>query len=370
MNKDEAYMAQALTLARLGEGRTSPNPMVGAVLVKEGRIIGQGYHRRYGGLHAEREALAACTESPAGAELYVTLEPCCHTGRQPPCTEAVIRAGIRRVVIGSPDPNPLVSGQGAGQLRQAGIQVESGVLRRECDRLNRVFFHFIQSGLPYGVMKFAMTLDGKIASRTGASRWITGEAARRRAHEDRNRFSAILVGSGTVLADDPLLTCRMEGGRNPLRIILNSRLDLPLGCRIIATAAEVPTLIATCSQEAERIRRYEKRGCRVLSLSPDEEGRVPIGLLMRRLGEEKVDSVLMEGGSQVHWSALKAGAVQRVEAFLSPMLLGGQTAPGPIGGEGFARLEDALRLEDVVLTRLGEDYLLEGEVAGHVYRNR
>lgn len=207
---DEFYMARAVRLARNGIGWVNPNPLVGAVVVKNGRIIGQGWHRAYGDLHAERHALANCTDDPRGATIYVTLEPCCHTGKQPPCTEALIEAGLARVVMGSDDPNPEVAGRGVAQLQKAGIEVTRGVLRRECDELNRAFFHYIQTGKPYVILKYAMTLDGKIATRSGKSKWITGEVARRRVHEDRQRYAAIMVGVGTVLADDPLLTCRLD----------------------------------------------------------------------------------------------------------------------------------------------------------------
>jgi len=215
--------------------------MVGAVLVKDGEIIGQGWHTRCGELHAEREALKACTQSPAGATLYVTLEPCCHQGRQPPCTQAILDAGIARVVVGSDDPNPLVAGEGLNILREHGIEVEIGVCKEACDALNQVFFHFITTRRPYMVLKYAMTMDGKIATRTGASQWVTGEAARRRVHEDRHRYRAIMAGVGTVLADDPLLTCRMEGGRNPIRVICDTQLRTPLESQIVRTAGEVPT---------------------------------------------------------------------------------------------------------------------------------
>lgn len=227
---DTDYMRLALELAERGRGWTNPNPMVGAVIVKDGRVIGEGYHHRCGALHAEREAFAACRESPAGATLYVTLEPCCHHGRQPPCTEAILEAGISRVVVGSGDPNPLVAGKGLDILRAHGAEVETGVLQPECDALNAVFFHYIRTRQPYVVMKYAMTLDGKIATRTGASRWITGEKARERVHQDRRRYAAIMAGVGTVLADDPLLTCRMEGGRNPVRVICDTHLRTPSPC--------------------------------------------------------------------------------------------------------------------------------------------
>ena len=239
---DSSYMALAVELAERGVGWVSPNPLVGAVLVKDGCVIGRGWHERCGGLHAERAALADCREDPAGAVLYVTLEPCCHTGRQPPCTEAILAAGIRRVVVGSMDPNPLVAGKGVELLRTHGVEVETGVLREQCDALNPVFFHYIRTKRPYVVMKYAMTLDGKIAAYTGASRWITREAARRHVHEMRHRYRGILAGVGTVLSDDPLLTCRIPGGRDPVRIICDTSLRTPLDSRIVRTADKAETL--------------------------------------------------------------------------------------------------------------------------------
>lgn len=365
--KDTEYMRLALDLAGRGLGWTSPNPMVGAVIVKDGRVIGQGWHARYGDLHAERSALKNCTESPAGATLYVTLEPCCHHGRQPPCTEAILEAGIRRVVVGSEDPNPLVAGKGIDILRRAGVIVETGVLREECDALNQVFFHYIQTGRPYVVLKYAMTLDGKIATRTGASRWITGEAARHRVHEDRHRCSAILAGVGTVLADDPLLTCRMEGGKNPLRIICDTHLRTPLTSQIVCTAREVPTILAAGTAAAERAAAYEAAGCRVWLL-PERNAHVDLDALMERLGSEKIDSVLLEGGGTLNWSALEQGLVQRVQAYIAPKLFGG-TAKSPVEGLGVEQPDQAIRLNHMTLTPLGEDFLLEGEVDHDVYGN-
>lgn len=233
------YMRLALELAERGAGWTNPNPLVGAVIVKDGAIIGQGYHQRYGQAHAERNALQSCTQDPRGATLYVTLEPCCHQGKQPPCTQAILDAGIAKVVVGSHDPNPLVAGKGLEILRSHGIEVETGVCQEACDALNQVFFHYIRTRRPYVVMKYAMTMDGKIATRTGASRWITGPEARAQVHRDRNRYAAILVGVGTVLTDDPLLTCRMEGGRNPLRIVCDTHLRTPLDRQLVRTASQV-----------------------------------------------------------------------------------------------------------------------------------
>ena len=335
MNQDEKWMAQALSLAERGAGKTDPNPLVGAVIVRDGQLLGQGWHRAWGGLHAEREALADCREDPRGATAYVTLEPCCHWGKTPPCTEALIEAGIS--VVGVRDPNPLVAGKGISQLRAAGIQVDEGVLEKECQALNRPFFHFIRTGRPYLVLKYAMTLDGKIATRTGASRWITDPEARQRVHQDRNRYTAILVGVGTVLADDPQLTCRLPGGRDPVRVICDSRLRTPLTAQVVTTARQVSTWIATCCQDPERQAPYLAAGCRVLEL-PEREGRVDLEAL------------------------LAGGLVQHLQAYIAPKLFGGRQAPGPIGGPGVELPAQAPVLRDYSLTRYGQDILLEGEL--------
>ena len=365
---DTEYMRRALELAGRGVGWTSPNPMVGAVIVKDGRVIGEGFHERCGEAHAERNALAHCTESPAGATMYVTLEPCCHQGRQPPCTDAILEAGIARVVVGSDDPNPLVAGKGIDILRRAGVEVETGVLKAECDALNYVFFHYITTGLPYVVMKYAMTLDGKIATCSGKSKWITGEAAREQVHRDRSRYRAIMAGVGTVLADDPMLNCRIEGGRDPVRVICDSHLRTPLTSRIVATAREIPTILATVSADKEAIAPYEAAGCRVWTL-PERGGRPDLTELMRRLGAEGIDSVLLEGGGTLNWTALESGIVNRVQAYIAPKLYGGAGAKSPVGGRGVEDPAGAVRLRDISIRRLGGDILLEGEVESLVHGN-
>lgn len=365
---DKDYMALAVSLAERGRGWTSPNPVVGAVLVKGDRVIGQGWHRRCGGLHAEREALADCREAPAGATLYVTLEPCCHQGRQPPCTEAILEAGISRVVVGSADPNPLVAGKGLALLRERGITVETGVLEPECDALNPAFFHYIRTGRPYVTMKYAMTLDGKIATRTGASQWITGEEARKRVHRDRHANAAIMAGLGTVLADDPLLTCRVEGGKTPLRVICDTHLRTPLHSQIVRTAKEVPTVLAAGPVSPEQTAPFEGAGCRIWSL-PLAEGHVNLTALMDRLGSEGVDSVLLEGGGTLNWAMLEAGLVRRVQAYIAPKLFGGAAAKTAIAGLGVALPAQALPLRGLTITPTGEDFLLEGEVDYGVHGN-
>lgn len=366
--EDRDYMALAVSLAERGRGWTNPNPVVGAVLVKEGRIIGQGWHRRLGGLHAEREALADCRESPAGATLYVTLEPCCHQGRQPPCASAILEAGIRRVAVGSPDPNPLVAGKGLKLLRSQGVEVETEVLRAECDALNPAFFHYIRTGRPYVTMKYAMTLDGKIATRTGASQWITGEAARQRVHRDRHANAAILAGVGTVLADDPLLTCRMEGGRSPLRVICDTYLRTPPESRIVRTAGEIPTILATGPLTVEQAAPFAAAGCRVWTL-PLQDGCVDLAALMDKLGREEIDSVLLEGGGTLNWAMLKAGLVRRVQAYVAPKLFGGGAAKSPVEGLGVSLPEQGAALRHITITPIGEDFLLEGEVEADVHGN-
>ena len=363
-SEDEKYMSVAIELAKKGYGYTAPNPVVGAVIVKDGCIIGQGYHEKYGEPHAERNALASCSQSPEGATIYVTLEPCCHHGKQPPCTDAIIEAGISRVVTGSGDPNPLVGGKGIRILKDHGIQVTEHVLKEECDGLNPVFFHYIQTGRPYVILKYAMTADGKIATRTGASRWITGEEARRRVHQDRHRCAAIMVGVGTVLTDDPLLTCRMEGGRNPLRLVCDTHLRTPLTAQVVKTAGEIPTCLATCVTQEGRLAPYRDLGVQILPLPQGADGRVDLAALVTLLGKMGVDSVLAEGGAQLHWGLVQAGLVNRVQAYLAPKLLGGQGAKSPVGGQGFPHPDQALSLSSPTLTRLGEDILLESEVTG------
>lgn len=359
---DQQFMRLALDLAQKGWGWTSPNPMVGAVVVKDGRIIGTGYHARCGELHAERAALQNCSEDPAGGTIYVTLEPCCHHGRQPPCTDAILEAKLARVVVGSGDPNPQVAGKGIGILRSAGVEVTEGVLAEECRALNDVFFHYIQTKRPYVVLKYAMTLDGKLAAYTGASQWITGPEARAHVHRQRGRYRSILVGVGTVLADDPQLTCRLEGGRDPLRIVCDTRLRTPLTAQVVRTASETPTLLATCCQEAEKIAPYEAAGCQVLVLPQGKNGSVDLSALLEALGKQEVDSVLVEGGASMHWSFLEAGLADRVLAYVAPKLLGGQSAKSPVGGQGFPHPDQAVKLKHTAFTPLGEDLLLEGEV--------
>ena len=361
VSKESEYMRHAIALAKNGEGRTNPNPLVGAVLVKNNEIIGEGFHQKYGGLHAEREALKNCEEngnSAEGATLYVTLEPCCHFGKQPPCTQAIVEAGIRRVVVGSRDPNPLVHGKGNSFLREHGIEVTEDFLKDECDALNPIFFHYISTRTPYVALKYAMTADGKTASKTGKSKWITGEKSRLFVHQLRNRYSCILAGIGTVLSDNPLLTSRIPGGRNPVRIICDSKLRIPLDCNIVQTAKEIPTIIACC-QENEKKSALEKSGCEVLCF-PGKNG-VNLKKLTETLGERSLDSVLIEGGSEIHYSALEAGIVQHIYAFTAPKIFGGK-AKTPVEGEGIELPENCFQLELERIEKIGDDILAEYNV--------
>ena len=366
MQKKEEYMRRALELARKGEGHTSPNPMVGCVVVKDGRIISEGYHEKYGEFHAERNALTRCTEDTAGADLYVTLEPCCHQGKTPPCTDIIIEKKIARVFVGSMDSNPLVAGKGVQILRDHGIYVETGILDAECRKLNEVFYHYIATKTPFVVMKYAMTLDGKIACATGDSKWVTGEIARTQVHRMRGRYRGIMVGIGTVLADDPMLNCRVEGGVDPVRIICDSNLHIPTESQIVKTASDIETIVA-CSQEAleserkqEKIRRLKEAGIQIIGT----EGAHGVNLveLMKKLGEQNIDSILLEGGGTLNASALEDGIVNKVYAYIAGKLIGGMDARSPVEGMGVDRMADAITLQNMEIEKLGDDFCIVGYV--------
>ncbi len=392
-------MRQALALARQGEGKVSPNPMVGCVVVKDGRTIATGYHERYGGFHAERNALLSCREDTEGAELYVNLEPCCHYGKTPPCTEIIIAKKIRKVYVGCLDPNPKVAGKGAQILKDHGILVETGVLERECRRLNEVFFHYMEQGMPFLAMKYAMTLDGKIACETGDSKWVTGEEARAYVQSLRNRYRGIMAGIGTALADDPMLNCRMEGGTDPARILCDSKLRIPLDSQIVRTAGQIETIVAWNRQAAERwrvqlkmraeetgdvraggeperpaeeeksveetVQALEQRGVRLLEVPQKETGgvwRLDLRFLLQKLAQEGIDGILLEGGGTLNASALQERLVQRVYAFVAPKLVAGAGAKSPVEGQGIGRMRDAVRLQDVEVSMHGEDLCVTGTV--------
>lgn len=361
MQIDQEYMRRALELAKKGMGFTAPNPMVGAVIVKGNKVIGEGYHEQYGKLHAERNALAALTEPAEGATMYVTLEPCCHYGKTPPCTEAIIEHRLSRVVVGSMDPNPLVAGKGVQILRENGITVDTGILEEECDKLNEVFMHYMRTGRPYVVMKYAMTADGKIATRTGASKWITGPKARQTVQEMRHRYRGIMVGIGTVLADDPLLTTRIEGLRSPVRIICDSRLRIPLDSQIVQTAKQYETIIACAFAGPEKVQKLESCGAKVLVVPPTGQEQVDLKELMALLGQHHIDSVLVEGGGQLNDSLRRSGLINKLEVFIAPKLFGGKEAKGPVGGDGVSLVEEAFALELDNVEIIDEDVRLTYE---------
>lgn len=369
MNQED-YMRRAIELAKRGRGKVNPNPLVGAVIVKDGCIISEGYHAEYGKLHAEREAFSRLgkEQDAMGAEMYVTLEPCCHYGKQPPCTEAIIEHGISKVYVGSADPNTLVAGKGIQQLRDAGIEVVTGFLKEECDSLNPVFFHYIVKKTPFVLMKYAMTLDGKIATHTGHSMWVSGEASRQRVQQTRNALSGIMVGIGTVLNDNPRLTCRLEGGRNPTRIICDSKLRIPLSANVVATAGEIPTILATIEPHAEYNRFWheqksalEEEGVKVL-VANEIDGRLDLQDLMQKLGKMNIDSILLEGGSTLNYAALKAGIVNRIEAYVAPKFFGGVGFYTPVGGEGVESAAEAICCKLISTEQIGEDILLTYEM--------
>lgn len=371
------FMNRAIELAKKGEGRVNPNPLVGAVIVKNGRIIGEGYHHCYGNLHAEREALKNCYErgeNPEGAQIYVTLEPCCHYGKQPPCTQALVEAKIDSVIVGSRDPNPLVHGKGNAFLREHGITVTEDFMREECDRLNPVFFHFITKKMPYVALKYAMTLDGKIATRAGLSKWISCEKSRNYVHILRNKYSGIMAGIGTVLADNPMLNCRLtdeEGnftGRNPVRIICDSDLRLPLDSKLAESAKTIPLLVFSAlykrSEEKEaafesKKEALEKKGIEVFCLKNEKnEHRVDLRQLMQILAEKNIDSLLVEGGGQLNYSILNENLAQKIYAFLSPKIFGG-SGKSPVMGEGIEKVEEAFEFKLDGLLRIDDDIMLE-----------
>ncbi len=360
----EEYMKAALELAEKGLGFVNPNPMVGAVIVRDGEIIGRGYHRKCGELHAERNAFADCDSRGidcSGADMYVTLEPCCHYGKTPPCTEAIIEHKIKHVFIGSADPNPLVAGKGVRLLRENGIEVTENVLRSECNELNEIFFHYITTGMPFVTMKYAMTMDGKIACCTGESKWITGEAARRNVQRERLKHSAVMVGIGTVLADNPMLTCRLENSCDPIRIICDTHLRIPLDCNIVRTAKDVTTIIAASSQNKEKRLALSELCCNTLVIG-EKNGHIDLNELMQKLSDLEIDSILLEGGGELNWSMLNAGLVNKVQAYVAPKIFGGADAKSPVSGIGVPAPSDAFMLSDAKVKHIGDDILIESRV--------
>lgn len=352
--QDEAHMKLALRLARRGMGWVSPNPMVGAVLVKAGRVIGTGYHRRYGGDHAEVDALKRAKESPEGATLYVTLEPCCHWGKTPPCTDAILRAGIRRVVIPTLDPNPKVAGKGKEILEAHGVEVQVGVLAEEARRLNRAYFKYHEEGLPLVTLKWAQSLDGRIAASSGDSRWISSRPALRFSHRLRAHHDAVLVGIGTVLKDDPELTVRLVRGRDPKKVILDSRLRLPPGAKVLTPPRGL--MVATTERaDQEKAKALEALGVEVLLCG---EERVDLRRVLKELHGRQVQSLLVEGGSRVITSFLREGLWDRLIVILAPKVIG--EGIEAVGDLGIREVKDALTFQDPSFRRIGPDLVFEG----------
>ena len=365
--EDIKFMRLALRLAEKGRGLTNPNPMVGAVVVKKGEIVGRGFHQRAGQAHAEILALQEAGEKARGATLYLNLEPCAHFGRTPPCTEAILKAGIKRVVAGMIDPNPLVSGRGILRLRDAGVKVEIGLLAEECRQLNAPFIKYITTGKPLITLKVATSMDGKVATNLGEARWISSGESRKYVHKIRHNADAVMVGIGTVLQDDPLLTVRLpylKNPRQPLRVVVDSKLRIPLKSQIVKTAGHYPTLVATTnSAPLAQIKKLEKAKVEVLTVAKDRQGRVSLNALLEKLAKRGILSVLLEGGPTLNASALQGKLVDHLLFFIAPKLIGGEKAPGAIGGEGINRLKDAIPVKNLRVRKLGSDLLLQGEIS-------
>ena len=359
---DENFMREALRIARNAEGRTSPNPMVGAVIVKGGKIIAEGWHRQAGTPHAEIHALNMAGELANGAILYVTLEPCSHFGRTPPCVNRIIESGIKKVVAAMKDPNPKVSGRGFEILKNAGVEVEIGLLEAEARRLNEVFLKYITKKLPFVTMKFASTLDGKIATYSGESQWISCEESRKFAHHLRDINDAILVGIGTILADNPSLTTRLIEGKNPIRVIVDSMARTPLDSKVVVDKSARTIIAVTENAPSEKI--LALKACGVEILTCGEENRVDLKILLEKLAEREITSILVEGGGQIHFSMLKAGLVDKIYAFIAPKIVGGKNSLTAVEGIGFEKLSEAIELKNFTSERIGEDFLLSGYVKG------
>lgn len=356
------YMGYAIELAKKGIGFVNPNPLVGAVIVKDNRIIGEGYHQFYGGPHAEVNAFNNAVEDVSGADMYVTLEPCAHYGKTPPCANNIVKHKIKRVFIGMKDPNPLVSGKGIEILEKAGIEVVCGVNEDECRKLNPIFLKYITSGTPFVVMKSAMSLDGKIATYTGKSRWISSEGSREAGQYMRKALSGIMVGINTVLADNPRLTCRLENSKNPVKIVVDSTLKIPEDAVLLNDLPDTRCIIAVGNNyDQTKVERLSSRGAEIIQAA-DDKGKVDLKLLMNELGKMKIDSILLEGGGTLNFSALKAGIVDMTVFFIAPMIIGGSDAKTPVEGTGFENIEDAVHLQNVHIKVYCGDCLIYGYI--------
>ena len=353
---DSYWMQRALELAERGRGHVEPNPLVGAVLVRDGRLVGEGWHQRFGEAHAEVNALAASGEAARGATLYVTLEPCCHFGKTPPCTDAILRSGVTRVVAAMRDPYPQVAGRGAASLRGAGISVDMGIGESEACRLNAPYLKLLATGRPYVHVKWAMSLDGKIATRTGDSKWISGKASRHWVHALRGKMDAIVVGGGTTRADDPLLTVRPPGPRTPVRVVVCGAHSLSLGSQLVRTARETPVLVV-CRQEARDRQALQVAGCEVIPVS-GQDAAVVVEHLLDELGRRRMTNILVEGGSALLGSFRDAGAIDEAHVFIAPRLIGGANAFTPMAGQGVDKLTEAMELDSWDVEQIDGDFLV------------
>lgn len=360
---DEYYIKLALELAERAKGRTSPNPMVGAVIVRDGKIVGTGYHQKAGTPHAEIHALMEAGEMAEGATMYVNLEPCSHHGRTGPCTDAIIKSGISKVVCSMLDPNPKVNGRGKKILEEHGIKVNVGILEKEAQELNRFFIKYITTGRPYVIIKVAMSLDGKIATSTGNSKWISSEESRLLVHKLRDEVDAILVGVNTIIRDDPSLTTRLpnSSGKDPIRIIVDSKARTPLNAKVLHQSSDAKTIIAVTDQLSEGDVKHIRPYADVI-FAKSKDGKVDLEDLMKKLGQMEITSVMIEGGAEINWSAVESGIVDEVMFFIAPKLIGGANAKGPIGGQGFQTIEESIKLRDIVVTRVGQDILVRGKI--------
>ncbi|HOM17717.1 MAG TPA: bifunctional diaminohydroxyphosphoribosylaminopyrimidine deaminase/5-amino-6-(5-phosphoribosylamino)uracil reductase RibD [Thermoguttaceae bacterium] len=359
---DRRYMERALELARLGQGWVEPNPMVGCVIAHGPEVVGEGWHQRFGGAHAEVEALREAGQRARGATLYVTLEPCCHQGKTPPCTEAILAAGVQRVVAAMKDPFPQVAGQGLRRLAEAGLEVHCGLLEAEARRLNAPYLKLIQTGRPWVIAKWAMTLDGKLATRTGQSRWISGPESRALVHQLRGRVDAVLVGSRTAALDDPLLTARPPGPRTAVRIVVDGRARLASESQLVRTARQAPVLVAAGPEAAAvDLRRLESAGCEVF-VAPGQTPQERLLALLDELGRRRMTNLLVEGGGRLLGALLDLRAIDEVHVFIAPKLFGGLDAPTPLAGLGIDRTEQAVQLDSVQIERVGQDIYVTGRV--------
>lgn len=355
------YMNKALELAQRGSGTTNPNPLVGAVIVKEGRIIGEGYHQVYGGNHAEINAFQSAAEDVTGATMYVTLEPCSHYGKTPPCANAIVEKGIKRVVIALQDPNPQVSGNGIRILKENGIEVITGVLEEESRKLNEIFIKYITTKLPFCILKTAMTMDGKISTYTGDSKWITNEKSREYVHKLRHRVAAVMVGIGTIIADNPYLNTRLtnDNGNDAIRIIIDSGARTPLDANALNLTSSSGTIIAVTERASkEKLKLLEDKGAEII-ITPFNKNKVDLKYLMKVLGERKIDSVLLEGGSELNYSALEADIIDKMITFIAPKLIGGREAKTPLGGIGRTFMKEAVTLKNIEVHRFDDDIMIE-----------